>query len=600
MAAKHGTDQIYIGEAYLKSEEAITKGFTIEDVNARRDIVLDVAHFEPKLTCFDDNKHPKTFIEDMVYRLDSYVWRDPDLETSQMALSHTKSLIELLFGYVRANWVYGSYIKDDVDLIETGSYFSNLRVGLPFEFDFMFDITDILSPAYEIVQVEDDKERNFISERPELRENIYYCIRLKDDCAFTKCSTIGMLFHVEEFCESLHKAFEDAIKFCKYEGWDIFDWSSPKTSPAFSFSMFYDETGILVDLVPCFRIEATDVYNLPKINSRLNTFFTENQWGSSTSHDDDKGSAYDTQPLYLICCDVDFKQSSGFNRYAEIYKGCTFRLSLSLFEKHFYRRLDSNISSALRVFKYLFQTFPSTLGDCNGVWDKEKNTKLKKKFDKQAKADLKKHKNRIRNNKYGDEQDPMVTFGCKSSIPSYFFTNFFLKLLSTGEFIQLWKGYGPGDIFLQLFSYLLKLLETIPSDLFQYTEHSPTVYHHVAVGSWFFEDRSFASKEVSLTDDQIFGLRSWLHAIVFVLSDPSSTSEIYANFPLRCILPRVECLSCKKHYFILNDDIPHLNIEEDEIYRCHIHRLAASSIPIGFNHVDWDDVWPGLSKYCSN
>ena len=232
---------------------------------------------------------------------------------------------------------------------------------------------------------------------------------------------------------------------------------------------------------------------------------------------------------------------------------------------------------------------------------------MNKRFLKKAKIDLK-NKDKFENeyvpppriNNSGDERDPMITFGCKSSIPSYFFTNFFLKLISTGDVLQLWeRGYTSGDIFLQLYSYLLKLLETIPSDEFKYTEDSPTIFHHVAVGSWFFEDRSFASKQISLTDDQIFGLQSWLHAVVFVFSDSFSTSPLYAKFPLRCVVPRVECLSCKKHYFILNKDIPHLDIEQNEIDRCHIHRLAACSACCGFNPVEWDDVWPGVFKYCS-
>lgn len=147
---------------------------------------------------------------------------------------------------MRVNWEYGAF-PIDLDLIETGSFFSNLRVGLPYEFDFMIDLTPLLPAHFTVCVADAPKVRYFIPHDnssdgniPTLKENIYYYLRTNSTGQlFFECTEFGvMLLHVGNFCNFLYTAFGNTVQ-CLGEKWKVYDFSTTKASPAFSFSMFY-------------------------------------------------------------------------------------------------------------------------------------------------------------------------------------------------------------------------------------------------------------------------------------------------------------------------------------------------------------------------
>lgn len=286
----------------------------------------------------------------------------------------------------------------------------------------MIDFTYLLPPNFM-----DETEENIVpfdtNDVPNLENNIYYCI----------CSTgeglpfeTDSMFSVKNFCQSLYYAFIQALNDLKEE-WSIYDHYTAKTSPAFSFSMFYDNAGILVDLVPCFRFSNSGNAILHKVNLGMSQYFSEL---ASCPVDE----FYNIQPLYLVCVD----NESPDNPSSE----CTFMLSASLYEKFFYKNINSNVSIALRVFRYLCQNFPTKLGETNGVWQKKEKVIAQRKW--WERKERIKHFFRINNSrefvisKY-PESDPVVTFGCQTSISSYFYTNLILKLISNGKLLTKWK-----------------------------------------------------------------------------------------------------------------------------------------------------------------
>lgn len=227
-----------------------------------------------------------------------------------------------------------------------------------------------------------------------------------------------------------------------------------------------------------------------------------------------KGSVnhvYEMLPLHLVCYDTE--------KDDYIYKEHTFRLSLSLFERYFYRNLHSNVATALRAFRYLYQTFPSGNGGLNGIWQKS-IPKVKSTVERR--------------------------FGCKNIISSYFFTNFILKMLSSGELLAKFKNASVGEIFAHFLSYMLQLMQTIPSEEVLAAQGN----HIVSVGSWFFEDRTFACKTLSLKEDEIYDMMTWLHGAAKIASDSSTMSFITEWFPLHCIVPQGSCVTCRHHNMI--------------------------------------------------
>jgi len=373
--------------------------------------------------------------------------------------------------------------------------------------------------------------------------------------------------------------------------------------------MLYENTGILVDLVPCFKFPSEMRHILPKVNKGVIHYLTELASRPSTepNNHEKKSNVYDIQPLYLVCYD-DEKPNGP-------YTDCILRLSTSLFEKFFYRRLETNVAEALRVFRYLLQTFPSQLGEANGVWQKQGFVKPKKtevgktpqassskknlfekaaKFFKLRKNDTNKSDDSHVVDSHDDSYNALITFGCKSSISSYFFTNLILKLISTGEVLAIWKDKSPGTVFIFLLKYIINLLKTIPSEEVLMTDHDATIYHHVSVGSWFFEDKSFACKTIALTEDEIYGLRSWLQGVLSVFTSTLCANHLYSQFPLRCVIPKVKCNSCKKH------DSFDVGIEEVDSMaedQCHIHQLVLFGMGVEFPPIDVDDIWEGLFHY---
>jgi len=222
--------KIYVGEAFIKYDENLEHtDIKMEHLRARRDLFIDLA---------DVSLVNQVKIDQMVCRLDRYIWRDPSLTTSQRALRYTKSMISDVFNHVRLNWF--ANFPNKFELIETGSYFSDLRVGLPFEFDFMFDVTSILPVDYSIERAHDFTERYFFSyesdpsqNTPNLPENIYYCIKT-DDSMFSKATEFGFMFNVKKFCSSLYTAFGEALK-ATSEKWNFFDFHSKHFTRLFFF-----------------------------------------------------------------------------------------------------------------------------------------------------------------------------------------------------------------------------------------------------------------------------------------------------------------------------------------------------------------------------
>lgn len=74
--------------------------------------------------------------------LNTFSWRDPSMLSCQKAVLHAKTFIHEIFDNERKNCDEVGF-PADVDLIETGDFFSNLGVGLPYEFNFMIDLTSM-------------------------------------------------------------------------------------------------------------------------------------------------------------------------------------------------------------------------------------------------------------------------------------------------------------------------------------------------------------------------------------------------------------------------------------------------------------------------
>ena len=70
---------------------------------------------------------------------------------------------------------------------------------------------------------------------------------------------------------------------------------------------------------------------------------------------------------------------------------------------------------------------------------------------------------------------------------------------------------------------------------------------NISIAHWFFEDHSFANKTISLSEDQMYGLRNWLAAARQLVAGDAGEGFIIYWFPLTCRIPDDTCDSCCRH-----------------------------------------------------
>ena len=221
-------------------------------------------------------------------KLDAHIWQNKTKKEAQKVESLVKGYMSAILGDL---YNTGKY-KNEFHLIESGSFYEGLRVGLPYEFDFMLEIQEDVEYATLNRELRTETQSDI---QKKLISDLHQCFRKR----------------------KTHKELK------------LREFRDHYNCPNFWFYMQYKDIGVMVDLVPCLKLHPC---KLPfDLDEDMVTFIhgVVPSWSSDTSDI--------FEALYLVPTEIHGQ----------------WRLSTSQVELQVMKHLPDNIKQYLRVLKYL-------------------------------------------------------------------------------------------------------------------------------------------------------------------------------------------------------------------------------------------------------
>ena len=249
-----------------------------------------------------------------------------------------------------------------VNVIESGSFFSNLRVGSVYEFDFMLDLTPMFDKgmgrlSYSVKPVH--QESGLLNHIPSSKV-LYQVLNEQENLFSDRKSDRPEMIEPWVMQNKMFALFRKAVNVIK-EKWTISRYPLERhCSPSFEVSLEVQGVEVSIDLVPCFRFpyHESEPNAIPCLRKDTEHFIESMLENEKHSH---KRSSYDR--LFLV-------SNANKGQYFVNAHERFFRISTSLIEKEIFNALDPKILQAIRIVKYLFQTFFTECISYHGpLWD---------------------------------------------------------------------------------------------------------------------------------------------------------------------------------------------------------------------------------------
>ena len=303
-----------------------------------------------------------------------------------------------------------------LEAIKSGSYFSHLRVGKPYEFDFMLEIP---TPNVKVRRVENSVFYDVLVDEPQdfmWIEKVCPVSQILYDCS------AGQALFVDEFRQCMISLFQQCLGNLD-SSWNCIKYGYRSNCPAYEVILIYQDNAILLDLVPCIRFPLFQQEEVPDMNKELYDLVYQiiKKNPESLQHLNCNKSDLTKLPtkenipnlvqqtLYLVFSD----------------ELCA-RLSTSIIEQFVFLATKDEFLSVLRLVKYFIQTFHIPVTSYM-PW----------------------HLDRF--------SEYSITFGLSSAIQSRFLTMFFLKLLLSTPFEGTQQTPDEDLLSCHVFSVLLAI-----------------------------------------------------------------------------------------------------------------------------------------------
>ena len=323
---------------------------------------------------------------DYFRRLDKKVFVNP-------AIPEHKEIEDHVCGFVKH---FVQKVKEltpglELKAIKGGSYFSNLRVGKPYEFDFMLEMP---TPNIKVKRVKKSVFYDILVDEP---QDFKWIKSLYPKRQILYDSFSGRSLFVHEFMECLISLFEQCVDNLQ-NPWNCIRHGHRLNCPAYEVILIYQGNAILLDLVPCIRFPLSQQDQMPTINQDMYDLVYQiiRKNPESLQH--------------LNCNESDLAKVPPKENIPNIVQQTLYlvfsdelcaRLSTSIIEQFVFLATKDESLSVLRLVKYFIQTFHIPVSSYTPP-----------------------HLDIF--SEYG------VTFGLSSAIPSRSLTMFFLhRLLST-------------------------------------------------------------------------------------------------------------------------------------------------------------------------
>ena len=252
-------------------------------------------------------KTPKNLL---LQTLDSLAWRSSSLKEVRNVESIVESYVEQILQDMKetnSRW--------DFRLIKCGSYYEGLRVGHPFEFDYMLEI---ISPQEAFVL--DDQDCSLNSIRVKMPSNV-------SDKDYLETFMVDMIPALRECIRR-----RDSFRGLRYL--EVPDhYNQPNVCLLFALK----DAGIMIDLVPCVKFPYSQRHKLPRYVDETLTFLSKVIPGAERQ---ELASDFISNNLYLVSTNIHSR----------------WRISTSVVELHVMKNLHEELKKPLRVLKYLCNT----------------------------------------------------------------------------------------------------------------------------------------------------------------------------------------------------------------------------------------------------
>ena len=290
--------------------------------------------------------------------LDEKVYVNPALPEHQAVEEHVTQFVKRFTQELENRITPGLAVKS----IPSGSYFSKLRVGRPYEFDFMLEI-----PTEHIKATQMD-------------EFLFYHIcefevpwaekHSQNRWPFCEDDMFEHVLNLEEFMSALESKFYDCIN--NIEGdFNLKQYAHQENLPAFQVIMMHGNNTILLDMVPCVKFPWAQEEDIPEINEQvlalvqcINKADPRRLQGVGGTNKSLSG------PITLETAREIVQESLYLVFNSDINYA---RLSTSVIERMIFLSLDDDLLAVLRVAKYVLQTFHIPIDSCSRLYYDRQN-----------------------------------------------------------------------------------------------------------------------------------------------------------------------------------------------------------------------------------
>lgn len=272
-----------------------------------------------------DNNSMET--ESFFTRIDNAVSLNPKSPDVNKVEQAVKSYVDLILAAMkRRNPLL------DFSVIECGSFYEGLRVGAPYEFDFMLEINHF--KAVEVVPQTSGQQLEHMEVK-------FVTSDSGQSSPHTGClSELYAQAQLEfvKFRNSLVPAFRECVRRNeRHKGLKVLEVSDHYNSPNFKLFLLYEgKKGVMIDLVPCVKFPIKCADKLPEFSESCIDFI-HSILPQDIPTERHKALEYIAGQLYLVSTDLDRK----------------WRISTSVLEFLIMKYLPHDLKRALRIIKYL-------------------------------------------------------------------------------------------------------------------------------------------------------------------------------------------------------------------------------------------------------